>query len=117
MVHLKDVEIKGTLEVTIELQLKIHMVVRLLVQKSSQNNLIKGILQEALYVALESAPKISFSEARKIVKKCEEKDAFDVAVDDSLDDAIKGTPLNLKFGSLSVLYILDSAEQTELLTF
>ena len=48
MVRLKDVETKGeimdTLEVTIELHLKIHMVVRLLVQKSSQNNLIKGIL-------------------------------------------------------------------------
>ena len=45
------------------------------------------------------------------------KDAFDVAVDGSLEDVIKGTPLNLKFGSLRVLSILYSAEQTELLTF
>ena len=35
----------------------------------------------------------------KNCKKCEEKDAFNVAVDGSLDNAIKGTPLNLKFGS------------------
>ena len=28
-------------------------------------------------------------------KKCQEKDAFDVAVNDSLDDAMKGAPLNL----------------------
>ena len=121
MVRLKDVETKGeimdTLEVTIELHLKIHMVVRLLVQKSSQNNLTKNILEEAFYVVLEVAPNISLSEAPKIAKKCEEKDAFDVAVDGSLDDAIKCTPLNLKFGSLSLLYILYSAEQTELLTF
>ena len=48
---------------------------------------------------------------------CEEKDGFDVGVDGLLDDAIKGTPLNLNFGSLSVLYILYSTEQTELLTF
>ena len=44
------------------------------------------------------------------------KDAFDVAAV-LLDDTVKGTPLNLKFGSLRVLYILYSAEQTELLTF
>ena len=50
-------------------------------------------------------------------KKCEETDAFDVAVDDSLDDEIKGTHLNLKFGTFRVLYISYNAEQTELLTF
>ena len=65
------VEIKGAFEVTIELHLKIHMVVRLLVEKSSQNNSIKCILEEALYVAREGAPKISLSEAQKIAKKCE----------------------------------------------
>ena len=64
MVHLKkkptfEVEIKGGLEITIELRLKIHMVVHLLVQKSSQNNSIKGESEETLYVALEGAPKIS----------------------------------------------------------
>ena len=37
-----------------------HMVVHLLAQKSSQNNSIEGELEEALYVALEGAPKISF---------------------------------------------------------
>ena len=45
------------------------------------------------------------------------KDAFDDVADGSLDDAIRGTPLNLKLGSLSVLYILHSTEQRELLTF
>ena len=109
VVHLKDVEIKGeikgALEVTVELHLKINMMVRLLVQKSSQNNLMKCKLEEALYVALEGARKISLSEAQKIAKKCEEKDAFEVPVDGSIDDAIRSTPLNLKFGFLSVLYI------------
>ena len=88
-----EVEIKGALEVTIEFHLKIYMVVRLLVQMSSQNNSIKGILEETLYVALEGAPKILLSEARKIEKICEEKDVFEVAVDGLLDDAIKSTPL------------------------
>ena len=54
-----EVEIKGALEVTTELHLKMHMVMGLLVQKSSQNNSIKGGLAEALHVALEGAPKIS----------------------------------------------------------
>ena len=35
------------------------MVVHLLARKSSPNNSIKGELGEALYVALEGAPKIS----------------------------------------------------------
>ena len=43
-----EVEIKGVLEVTFEMRLKIHMVVHLLVQKNSQNNSIKGEFQEAL---------------------------------------------------------------------
>ena len=64
MVHLKktptfEVEIKGALEITIALRLKIHMVVHLLVQTSSQNNSIKGEFEETLHVALEGAPKIS----------------------------------------------------------
>ena len=42
-----------------EFHLKMYMVLRLLVQKSSQNNPIKGELEKALYVALEGAPKIS----------------------------------------------------------
>ena len=54
-----EVKIKGAFEVAIELHLKIHMVVHLLVQKSSQNNSVKGELEEALFVALEGAPKIS----------------------------------------------------------
>ena len=73
------------------------MVGNLLVQKSSQNNSIKDELEEALYVALEGAPKISLHEAQKIAKKCEQK----------------GTALNLKFGSLRVLYFLYKAEQAE----
>ena len=90
-----DGSLKGTptFAVTIELHLKIQMVVSLLVQKSSQNNSIKCILEEALYVALEGAPKISLSEAQKIAKKCAEKDTFDVTVYGSLDDTIKGTSL------------------------
>ena len=39
-----EVEIKGILEVTIEMHLQMHMLVRLLVQKNSQNNSIKGEL-------------------------------------------------------------------------
>ena len=42
------------------MHLKIHMVVQLLVKKSAQNDSIKGELQEALYVALEGAPKVTF---------------------------------------------------------
>ena len=57
------------------------MVVHLLVQKSSQNNSIKDELEEALFVVLEGAPKISFWEAKKIEKKkkFEAKDDFDEA--------------------------------------
>ena len=58
-----------------------------------------------------------FKKHEKLQKKEKKKDAFDVKVGGSLDDAVKGTLLNLKFGSLRVLYILYSAEQTELLTF
>ena len=43
------IETKGTLEVTTELHVKIHMVVRLLARKSSQNYSIKRVLEEALY--------------------------------------------------------------------
>ena len=55
-----DIEIKGTLEVTIELHLKMHMVVHWLGQKSTRNNSIKYEREETLYVVLEGAPKISF---------------------------------------------------------
>ena len=85
-------------------------------QKSSQNNSIKVKPEKALYVALEGAPNISLQKAQKTEKKkkkCEEK----YVVDGSLDDATKDTPLNLKFGSLRVIYISYSTEQTELLTF
>ena len=54
-----EVEIKSVFEVTMEFHLKMYMVLRLLVQKSSQNNPIKGELEKTLYVALEGAPKIS----------------------------------------------------------
>ena len=54
-----EIEIKGTVEVTTEMQLKMHMVMHLLVQKSARNDSIKRELEEALYVALEGAPKIS----------------------------------------------------------
>ena len=50
-----EIEIKGELETTIDLDGKMH----LLVQKSSKNNSIKVVLDEGLYVALEGAPKIS----------------------------------------------------------
>ena len=36
-----------------------------------------------------------FKKHEKIAKKCQEIDAFAVADDGSLDDVIKGTPLNL----------------------
>ena len=47
-----------------------HIVVHLLVQKNAQNDSIKWELEEALYVVLEGASKISPSEeALKISKK------------------------------------------------
>ena len=61
-------------------------------QKTAQNYSLKDELEEALYDALEGAPKISLSQALKIAKKCKEKDVFDVAVDILLDGAIKGAP-------------------------
>ena len=62
--------------------------------------------------------KFHFKKHKKMYKKSEKKkDVFDVAVDVSFDEAIEGTPLNLKFGSLRFLYILYSVEQTELLAF
>ena len=36
-----------------------HMPLHVLAQKSSQNNAIKGEIEEALYVAIKGAPKIS----------------------------------------------------------
>ena len=57
------------------------MVVHLLVKKSPQNDLIKGELQEALYVTTKSPPEISLKEAQKFRNKCEEKYAFDAALD------------------------------------
>ena len=89
------VEIKGVPEVTIELHLKMHMLVHWLVQKSTQNDSIKYELEETFY----------------------EKDVFGVAIDGLLGGTIKGALLSLRCGSLYVLYILHSAEQTELLTF
>ena len=55
-----NVSSEGThkIEVTIELRLKMFMVVHCLVQKSTQNDSIKVELEETLYVALEGAPKI-----------------------------------------------------------
>ena len=84
--------------------MKTEIVGHLLAQKSSQNNSIKGELEEQRYVALEGASKISLSEARKIAKNCQEKDAFDIAV-------------HLTMQSRVHLYILYRSEQTELLTF
>ena len=54
-----EAEIKSRLDVTMELHLRMHILERLLMQKSPQNNSIKGEFEEALYVALEGAPKIS----------------------------------------------------------
>ena len=56
-----------------------------------------------------------FKKRKKNSKKCEEKDAFNVSVDVSFDDAIKVTSLNLKFGSLRVLCILYSTTQAKLM--
>ena len=39
--------------------MKMHMPLHVLAQKSSQNNSIKGEIEEALYVAIKGAPKIS----------------------------------------------------------
>ena len=64
-----EVKVKGALEVTIELHLKVRIVVWLLVQKSSQNTSIKGELKEALCDSVEGAPNISLSEAGFVKKK------------------------------------------------
>ena len=86
-----------------------HMVVHSLVQNSAQNESINGEVEEALYVALK--------DARCTEEKHVKKDLFDITVDGPLDGANRGAPLNLKSGSLRILYILYSAEQTKLLTF
>ena len=53
------VEIKGALQVAIELHLKMQMVVYFLVEKCPQNDSVKSELEKALYAALEGAPMIS----------------------------------------------------------
>ena len=78
-------------------------------KRVNQNNPIKVDLEEALY---EGEQGFHSKKYEKLQNKCGQKDAFDVAANGSLDDAIKGTPLNLKFDSF-----LCRAEQTELLTF
>ena len=50
-----EVSINGEVEITIELHLKIQMVMNMLVQKNAQNDSIKCELEEALYFALEDA--------------------------------------------------------------
>ena len=50
-----EVEIKGTLEITVELHLTMQMVVHLLVERSAQNDSIIGEREEALEDALEDA--------------------------------------------------------------
>ena len=42
-----------------------YVEMHLLVQKSTQNDSIKGELEEALHAGFEGAPKISLSEAQK----------------------------------------------------
>ena len=50
-----EVEIKGTLEITVELHLTMQMVVHLLVERSAQNDSIIGEREVALEDALEDA--------------------------------------------------------------
>ena len=57
----------STLENAIELRLKMHMVVCLLVQKNSQKNSIKGKLEETLYV---DSLRFHFKKHEKLPKKC-----------------------------------------------
>ena len=82
-------------------------------KKSSQSNSTKDAeafeealkFEEALYLLhLKVHLRFDFKKL-KHCKKCEEKDAFDFAPDGSLDNAMKGTPLNLKCGFLRILYI------------
>ena len=80
-----EVEIKSALEVRIELHLKLQLSCTQC-KKSTLNDSIKGELEETLYVP------------------CKKKNAFGFAVDGPLGAAIKGGPLNLKFGSLCFLY-------------
>ena len=75
-----EVEIKGTLEVTIELHLKMRMVVHLLGHKGAQN--------EGTNLSGQSISHLKMG-ALKNAHKCEEKDAFYAAFEDPLDSAIK----------------------------
>ena len=50
-----EVEIKGTLEITVELHLTMQMVVHLLVESSAQNDSIKAEREEALVDTIEDA--------------------------------------------------------------
>ena len=71
-----------------------HFLVRLSIHKSTQNDLAKGEIEGALFIALEDAPNISVQETLKNAQKGEEKNAFRVPVDGpfgSVDGAIKGT--------------------------
>ena len=52
---------------------------------------------------LKAHKRFHFRDHLKVAKKCQEKDAFDVAVDGLLDDVTKGTPLNLFARSLYLL--------------
>ena len=52
-----------------------------------------------------------------LVQKSAQKGTFDVAVDGTLDCAMKGAPANLRFDSLSIVFTLNSTQQIELLTF
>ena len=56
-----------------------------------------------------------FKKHKQLQRKYDQKDKFDLAFDGPLDGAVKGVPI--KFRSLRALYILYSAEQTELLIF
>ena len=93
-----------------ELPFKLHMLMHLLVYKSTKNNSMKGELY-ALYVPVKGAPKIFFQGALKVAQKCEEKDIFDVVIDGLLDSAIEGVLEGAPRDAINNLY-KDAQEAT-----
>ena len=93
------VEMKGTLEMQIELHLKMCMGVQLLVRKGAKNNLINGELDGALLVVLESTRKISLKKELKNAQKYQEKDGVHLRMNLAMSIKIhQRVHLRLRYG-------------------
>ena len=70
------------------------------IQKSAQNDGIKGEFEGTESITFVGAPEISIQEALKKAQKSDKKDVLDVAVNDPLDGEIKGAPKGTPEGGL-----------------